>query len=120
MGAAFAVPFGEATPWPDALRELASVGWHVIGLTPQSEKPLYELTMGLLPPSPTRPERDRDHGLHARIAVVLGHEGDGLTDEALAACTTRLRIPINPAVDSLNVATAAAIALYELTLTRRT
>ena len=49
-----------------------------------------------------------------RVAIVLGHEGDGLTEEALAACGYRVRIPIRASVDSLNVATAAAIALYEL------
>ena len=47
------------------------------------------------------------------IAIVLGHEGEGLTAEALAACEFQARIPIDSGVDSLNVATAAAIALYE-------
>jgi tRNA G18 (ribose-2'-O)-methylase SpoU len=50
----------------------------------------------------------------SRVAIVLGHEGDGLTAEARAACEYRVRIPIHVSVDSLNVATAAAIALYEL------
>ena len=49
-----------------------------------------------------------------RVALVVGHEGEGLTAEALAACTYRVRIPIRPSVDSLNVATASAVALYEL------
>ena len=39
---------------------------------------------------------------------------EGLSDAALEACTHRARIPMTNAVDSLNVATAAAIALYEL------
>ena len=55
--------------------------------------------------SATRPQR---------VAIVLGHEGEGLTADALDACDYRVRIPIHAAVDSLNVATAAAIALYEL------
>jgi tRNA G18 (ribose-2'-O)-methylase SpoU len=47
------------------------------------------------------------------IAIALGHEGEGLTAEALAACELQARIPMSREVDSLNVATAAAIALYE-------
>ena len=48
------------------------------------------------------------------FAIVLGHEGDGLTAEALAACDVHARIPMAPGVDSLNVATTCAIALYAL------
>ena len=52
------------------------------------------------------------------VAIVLGHEGDGLTSEAMSACTHRARIGIASHVDSVNVATAAAIALYELRKSR--
>jgi tRNA G18 (ribose-2'-O)-methylase SpoU len=102
MGAALTVPFADVTPWPDALRELAGSGWKIVGLTPTSEETLGERAPG----SPGDPG--------PRTAIVLGHEGEGLTSAAMDACTARARIPINPAVDSLNVATAAAIALYEL------
>jgi len=46
-----------------------------------------------------------------RVAIVLGAEGPGLTAASLGAATHRVRIPIGPAVDSLNVGHAAAIAL---------
>ena len=49
-----------------------------------------------------------------RVAIVVGHEGEGLTREAIEACDTVARIPMVPGHDSLNVATAAGIALYEL------
>lgn len=49
-----------------------------------------------------------------RVAVVVGPEGPGLSDETMARCDHRARIPMAPGVDSLNVATAAAIALYDL------
>jgi tRNA G18 (ribose-2'-O)-methylase SpoU len=49
-----------------------------------------------------------------RAAVVVGAEGPGLSPEALAAADVRARIPMAPGVDSLNVATAAAIALHAL------
>jgi tRNA G18 (ribose-2'-O)-methylase SpoU len=47
-----------------------------------------------------------------RSALLLGSEGPGLSPEWLASADARIRIPMQPAVDSLNVATAAAIAFY--------
>jgi 23S rRNA (guanosine2251-2'-O)-methyltransferase len=46
-------------------------------------------------------------------AIALGAEGKGLREGVVAACERRARIPIAPQVESLNVAAAAAIALYE-------
>jgi tRNA G18 (ribose-2'-O)-methylase SpoU len=45
---------------------------------------------------------------------MVGAEGAGLSEPALAAADRRVRIPMAPGVDSLNVATAAAIAFYQL------
>lgn len=50
-----------------------------------------------------------------RTAVVLGNEAHGVPAEVLAICDAAVEIPISTAVDSLNVANAAAILLYELT-----
>ena len=50
----------------------------------------------------------------ARIALLVGAEGDGLSDVATAAVDRRVRIPMARSVDSVNVATAAAIALSAL------
>jgi tRNA G18 (ribose-2'-O)-methylase SpoU len=47
-----------------------------------------------------------------RVALVVGAEGQGLTEEAMADPARRVRIPLAPGVDSLNVATAAAVALH--------
>ena len=49
-----------------------------------------------------------------RLAVVLGTEGDGLSDGTIAACDYTARIPMAPGVDSLNVAAASAVAFYRL------
>lgn len=49
-----------------------------------------------------------------RVAVLVGAEGSGLRPETLAAADRRVRIPMAPGVDSLNVATAAAIAFHHL------
>lgn len=50
----------------------------------------------------------------ARLAVVLGTEGDGLADETIAACDWTVRIPMAHGVDSLNVAAASAVAFWVL------
>jgi tRNA G18 (ribose-2'-O)-methylase SpoU len=99
MAATLTLPYARA-PWPDALHELQEQGWATIAMTPaDTAAPLREVVRNLAGRS---------------IAIVLGHEGDGLTSEAMAACTHRARISIAREVDSLNVATAAAIALYEV------
>lgn len=100
MGAALTLRFADADPWPGTLSTLAAAGWSVAALTPAADAmPLRTFASA---------ERSQ------RVALVVGHEGTGLTSEALAACNHRVRIPIRPSVDSLNVATASAVALYEL------
>ena len=49
-----------------------------------------------------------------KLAVILGSEGDGLTDGTLADCDYTVRIPMYHGVDSLNVAAASAVAFWEL------
>ena len=49
-----------------------------------------------------------------RTAIMLGAEGPGLTAEAMRATSIRVRIPMARGADSLNVATAAAIAMHAL------
>ena len=49
-----------------------------------------------------------------KLAVVLGTEGDGLSDGAIADCDWTVRIPMAHGVDSLNVAAASAVAFWEL------
>lgn len=100
MGAALTLRFAAADPWPAPLGELAASGWVVAALTPAADAmPLRALAAA----SRTQ-----------RVALVVGHEGDGLSDAAFGECTHRVRVPMRASVDSLNVATAAGIALYEL------
>jgi tRNA G18 (ribose-2'-O)-methylase SpoU len=54
-----------------------------------------------------------------KLALLVGSEGDGLTRDALDAATLTARIPMTPAVDSLNVTTAASIAMYHCFAERR-
>lgn len=48
------------------------------------------------------------------LVLAFGNEGSGLSDRVRAACAAMARIPIAPAVDSLNVAASSAAAFYEL------
>ena len=48
-----------------------------------------------------------------RVAILVGAEGPGLTEAAMRASDVRVRIPMSRGTDSLNVATAAALAFYE-------
>ena len=102
MGTILSVPFARATEWPGALATIARAGFEVWGLTPRE---------GAVPIG----EACRSAAGRSRIALVLGSEGPGMTEEAIRACTTLVQIPMNkvdPAVDSLNVGMACGIALH--------
>jgi tRNA G18 (ribose-2'-O)-methylase SpoU len=93
------VPFARLQPWPAALADLRSEGWTTVALTPAADaEPL---------------DRFVSAGTD-RVAVIVGAEGPGLANETLAAADRRVRIPLAAGVDSLNVATATAIALHRL------
>ena len=49
-----------------------------------------------------------------RLAIIMGTEGDGLSDSVLRQCDYVAKIPMQRGVDSLNVAAAASVAFYEL------
>ena len=49
-----------------------------------------------------------------KVALFLGAEGDGLSEETITACDYTVKIPMHNEVDSLNVASAATIAFWEL------
>ncbi len=49
-----------------------------------------------------------------KLVIVLGTEGEGLSDRCLAACDYTVCIPMSHGVDSLNVAAASAVAFWEL------
>ena len=54
-----------------------------------------------------------------KVAIVLGTEGDGLSRAALALADTVVTIDMHHGIDSLNVASAAAVALYALRVRRQ-
>ena len=99
MGAALHVPFATEVPWTEALAGLRRDGWAIVGLTPAPGA------------APIREVCTRTPG--TGVVLVLGHEGDGITSATAEACTHLARIPMSGGVDSLNVAMAAGVALYE-------
>ena len=64
--------------------------------------------------SPAGECRLADARLSGRVALLVGAEGPGLTEAALRSADLRVRIPMHRGIDSLNVATAAAIAFAAL------
>lgn len=49
-----------------------------------------------------------------KLAVIMGTEGDGLSDKTISDCDFTVKIPMFHGVDSLNVAAASAVAFYQL------
>jgi tRNA G18 (ribose-2'-O)-methylase SpoU len=98
MGHVLHVPFAVLPGrWPGALRAVTDAGLRLLALTPR--------------PSATAL---RDIEVPPRWAVLVGAEGPGLSDDALAVADEQVRIPMADGVDSLNVATAAAVAFAQL------
>jgi tRNA G18 (ribose-2'-O)-methylase SpoU len=98
-GAALILPFSHAGDGPSLLASLADARITTWSLSPTGGEALNNLA----PPQ--------------RLALLLGAEGPGLPDELMAR-SRRVSIPMSGAMDSLNVATAGAIALSHL-LARR-
>ena len=98
MGNVFGIGFASLPgDWPDSLQLLAERGIDMLALTPRPDA------------EPLRSVRPA-----SRWAVLLGAEGPGLTEPVLARADRWVRIPMADGVDSLNVATAGAIALSHL------
>ena len=101
MGAALGLPFARVERLEDALEGFRQHGFTIVALTPRAEAlPLDRFAREL------RPER--------RLMLLLGAEGPGLASTTLNLADARVRIPIESAVDSLNVVVAAGIALHML------
>lgn len=99
MGTVFQVPWTRLPRWSEARGILHDAGFQLAALA------LSENAVAL---------DDFRASAPARVALMLGAEGDGLSRAALAAADTVVTIPMAGEVDSLNVAAASAVALWEL------
>lgn len=96
MGHVLGVPWARA-PWPEGVAGLRAEGFELVALTPDGEP----LARGAAPAG-------------GRVAVLVGAEGPGLSPAARRSADRAVAIPMARGVDSLNVATAAAVAMWEL------
>ena len=99
MGHAMLVPYARATDWPAELNTLHQLGFRLLAMTPGSDAATLPTAMSAV----------HDE----RVAILVGAEGPGLSHAAMKASDLRVRIPMSRGTDSLNVATAAALAFYE-------
>jgi len=97
VGSVLSVPFSRGLGAQAMLEGLAAAGFEIWGLSPRGA-----VSVAAIPAA-------------RRIALVLGTEGEGLPQSILSRFRTA-RIPQRPGLDSLNVATASGIALYQIAL----
>lgn len=129
------VPFARLTPWPEALAQVRAAGFVVVALAPRlpagAQRAPVPLDLLAAPgPGVDMPETARSSAALSTevvtgpgaprtrtqrgVAVVVGAEGPGLSPAAVDAADVVATIPMAAGVDSLNVATAAAIAFHRL------
>jgi len=99
MGTVFQVPWTRMPDWASAVADLHGAGFDVAALALSEDAVTLDAYVA------RRPER---------VALVLGSEGDGLSRAAIESADTVVTIPMSGGVDSLNVASAAAVALWAL------
>jgi len=99
MGTTFQLDLARVNAPAELFAALQSAGFDTYAMTPSPDA--IDLTA-------VRPGR--------RVALILGSERDGLSEEWMKSSGHRVRIPMANGVDSLNVAAAAAVACYGLTM----
>ena len=97
MGTVFTLPVVHLTNLAESLSELKSRhGMRVIAAHPHAE-----------------PSAPHQASMSSDCCIVLGSEGEGLRASVLSECDDLVAIPMHKGVDSLNVASASAVFLYE-------
>ncbi len=95
MGSAFRIPLRRDEDVRGRLQEWRDNGLVLVATDPHAGRSMYETE------------------LTGSIALLLGGEGPGLPADLIETAAIRVRIPMRPAVESLNVAVAAALLVYE-------
>jgi tRNA G18 (ribose-2'-O)-methylase SpoU len=98
MGAVLRLPFVRLQDWPACLERFQARGFKLVALTPSPDAvPIAQF--------------GRELEADARLILLVGAEGPGLDRATMERADVRVRIPIDTAVDSLNVAVAASIVM---------
>ena len=104
MGTVLQVPWTRSGDLGDVADTLRAHGWLVAGLALTEDAVDFDQWVRTPP---------------AKVAMLLGSEGPGLTPRALSACDVVVKIPLGHGVDSLNEAASGAVALHTLRLFSR-
>ena len=103
MGTVFQIPWtfiSDDISWPkDGMKQLKQFGFKTAAMA------LTDRSVGI---------DDQKLLSEDKLAVILGTEGDGLSEETIADCDYTVKIPMAHGVDSLNVAAASAVAFWQL------
>ena len=100
MGTVFQIPWTFTGSWPEeGMQQLNELGFKTAAMA------LSDNSVSIDDPSLMAEER---------LAVLMGSEGDGLTDKTIASCDYTVKIPMYHGVDSLNVVAASAVAFWQL------
>ncbi|WP_417504096.1 TrmH family RNA methyltransferase [Microbacterium sp.] len=97
MGTVFQVPWTRITDWDAAVADLHAARFDIAALALRDDAVTLDAYVA------DRPDR---------VALVMGSEGDGLSRTVIDSADTVVTIPMSGGVDSLNVASAAAVALW--------
>ena len=100
MGTVFQIPWTFTGSWPEAgMAQLKRLGFKTAAMALSDDSVSID---------------DRRLMAEEKLAVILGSEGDGLTETTVAQCDYTVKIPMYHGVDSLNVAAASAVAFWQL------
>lgn len=101
MGSVFHLPVSRTRAPLESIGSWQAAGLLVVAAVPRGGVSMYDTDL-------TRP-----------VAILMGGEGPGLPDDAISAADARISIPMSASTESLNVAVAAALLMYEARRQRR-
>ena len=99
MGTVFQIPWTFTGAWPADMERLKALGFKTAAMALRDNSVSID---------------DPDLMAEEKLAILMGSEGDGLTNETIASCDYTVKIPMYHGVDSLNVAAASAVAFWQL------
>ncbi|MEE3202881.1 MAG: RNA methyltransferase [Acidobacteriota bacterium] len=96
MGATFRLPVADTIDTLGTLRQARQLGWAIVATSPRNGTSIY------------------DTSLNRRVILLVGNEGSGLESDLRQEVDITVSIPMSGKIESLNVAVATAIIVYEM------